>query len=130
MRIDELMWIIDILIGLALPVFIPLFSSCMHTVEKPSANNMHELIEEKRSAFMQEFPTAFIGNAIWGMTYQINTSSGANQFWIPLYAIIALFSCIPLLLSSTDINPVKYNCIVAFCCIVLVLVALLRIFAT
>jgi hypothetical protein len=103
------MWIIDILVGIISPLLIPVFDHWLYMVKKPYImllpGKKQKLEDEKMSIFFKEFPTAFIGNAIWGMTYQIKTFTETNFIWVIIYAFIALSSYFAIMYSNSDPNP-------------------------
>jgi hypothetical protein len=127
-----MMWIIDILIGLISPLLIPGFDHWLYRVKKPYimllSGKKQKLEDEKMSIFFKEFPTAFIGNAIWGMTYQIKTFTETNFVWVIAYAFIALLSYFLIMYSNSDPNPKRYKQIVVIIYTILCIIALFRIF--
>jgi hypothetical protein len=126
------MKIIDILIAIIAPLFIPIFNQLLNNIGKPnlirkSASKTGDVDNSDVSTFMKELPTAFIGNAIWGMTYRLGSNS-YDYTWTIVYCFIALFSCIPILYSRGYKNSKNYKRFIWIGCFILFVIAIIRIF--
>jgi hypothetical protein len=124
------MLIVDLLIAIIAPLFVPIFYHFLSTPIKPSVtrNSSAKKADYKKSVsiFMMELPTAYIGNAIWGMTYRIN--SGNYSIYWTIYCFIALFSCIPILCSRNIKKPILYQILILLFYLLLCVLSIIRIF--
>ena len=123
--------LIDFLIAVIAPLFIPLFYHTLSGITVPTVTRTSSLqkIDYQKNVpiFLKELPTAYIGNAIWGMTYKF--SSGINiTNWTIVYCFIALFSCMPILWSRKIKKPVLYQISTITIYIILCTLSIIRIF--
>jgi hypothetical protein len=126
------MFIIDIIISIFAPILIPLYDQILVPKRKPTVSRRNQIenptIEKELPVFIKEFPTAFIGNAIWGMTYKTNNVSLSTIVWIVVYAFIALFSVALIMKAPQKPNKLLFTVLVISVYILLIVLSLLRIF--
>ena len=125
------MLIVDLLIATIAPIFIPLFYHVLSDITKPLVTRMTSdkkaTYQKNVSVFLKELPTAYIGNAIWGMTYRIN-SGDITTHWTIGYCFIALFSCLPILWSRNIKRILLYQISAIIIYLLLCTLSVIRIF--
>jgi hypothetical protein len=123
---------IDFLIAMVAPLFVPLFVWMLDNVQKPTvfrtnSTKTTNLEGNRVSLFLKELPTAYIGNAIWGMTYKINQNEQDIQ-WMIFYCFLALFCCLPIMYSRSFKKPWLYRIVTILIYVILTIIASERIF--
>ena len=86
-------YLINLLIAIIAPIVVPLFSLGLSKIFISTSIQGTSQIDCKEykllSDFYKEMPSAFIGNAIWGFTYNIQPNI-KTIFWMVIYFVVSI----------------------------------------
>jgi hypothetical protein len=91
------MILIDLLIALVAPLLIPAINHVFSLGERPVSvvlgeDGMPDTVK-RIPAFVIELPSAYVANAIWGLTYKNSVANEATIVWMVFYTFIG-FGCL------------------------------------
>ena len=89
-------YFINFIVGILAPMVVPIFSHGLSKIiisTSIQGTNQFNCKEYKiLSDFYKEMPSAFIGNAIWGFTYNIQAHTKTTIFWMVVYFVVTIIA--------------------------------------
>lgn len=126
------MCVIDFFIAIFAPIIVPLLDFALSKItftSRVKGKNLDDCKKvENLSIFFKELPSAFIGNAIWGFTYNIQKYTKSTIIWMCLYFFISFISVGFLIVSYIrNLNLTKYKMSLIIFSFFLIITTVIRI---